>query len=524
MLFFSFVQQESTAKKATGSIGAVRCIVLVPTRELVNQVTAVFDLLCRSVGSELTIVGLGNDASASAQQPRLVGVVDVLICTPGRAAEHITMGHISLREVGPSIVVVDEADLVLSYGYEKDMVALSLALPSVFQCIMVSATGDLLEDLSGLLSKTLTRVAVDESVGLDKLSEYYIKGSDDEKFLIVYTMVKLKALKERTIFFVNSIEQGFRLKLFFERFSVKTAVLNPELPLRSRQSVINQFNAGAFDYLVATDTSEALAGSEAAGGDGEGEGDGDGDGDDRADGVNDGDGGEEGGAAKKAKGGKRKKKADPRSSTEYSSSRGVDFKAVAGVVNFDVPLTIVSYTHRVGRTARGHASGYSLTLVSDSEADTFATIAAEREAAKGTVIKPYQVNLSDLSGFRYRVDDMLRSVTKTAIKSARLLQLKAEIFNSETLKAHFEDKPVDKKALLSHDKVLAPGKALPHLKTIPFYLQPTERNEVTDAIKLNQLLGKKQEKKRKHQAKGNRNGAGAKRQKVQDPLRAIKKK
>lgn len=502
----------SSGKKVSGSCGAVRCIVLVPTRELVNQVTAVFDQVCASFGSELTIVGLGNDVSVSAQQPRLVGVVDVLVCTPGRAAEHLSAGNISLREVGPSIVVVDEADLVLSYGYEKDMIALSNALPSVFQCIMVSATGDSLEDLSGLLSKNLTRVAVAESVGLDKLSEYFIKCSDEDKFLIVYTMVKLKALKERTIFFVNSVDQGFKLKLFFERFSVKAAVLNPELPLRSRQSVINQFNAGAFDYLVATDTSETLAGSEAR--DGNAGDDGDGDDGDNGD---DGDGGD--GQGKKAGKAKKNRKRDPRSSTEYSSSRGVDFKAVAGVVNFDVPPSLVSYTHRVGRTARGHASGYSVTLVADGEADNFSGIAAEREASKGAVIKPYTVNLSDLAGFRYRVEDMLRSVSKSAIKSARLLQLKAEIFNSETLKAHFEDKPVDKKALLSHDKAIAPAKALPHLKTIPFYLTPTVNSEVTDAIKLNQLQGKK----RKHKGKHNSNREKNKKQKVQDPLMAIKK-
>jgi ATP-dependent RNA helicase DDX56/DBP9 len=52
---------------------------------------------------------------------------------------------------------------------------------------------------------------------------------------------------------VNDIDECYRLKLFMERFSIKSAVLNSELPQAARNHIILSFNHGAFDYLIATD-------------------------------------------------------------------------------------------------------------------------------------------------------------------------------------------------------------------------------------------------------------------------------
>jgi ATP-dependent RNA helicase DDX56/DBP9 len=56
--------------------------------------------------------------------------------------------------------------------------------------------------------------------------------------------------------FVNDIERCYRLKLFLEQFSIKTCVLNSELPLNSRYHIVQEFNKGIYDYLIATDESE----------------------------------------------------------------------------------------------------------------------------------------------------------------------------------------------------------------------------------------------------------------------------
>jgi ATP-dependent RNA helicase DDX56/DBP9 len=63
----------------------------------------------------------------------------------------------------------------------------------------------------------------------------------------------------------------------------------------------------------------------------------------------------------------------------------------------------------------------------------FAQIEKE-QAAKGNKIKEYQFDMKQVEAFRYRMEDALRAVTKSAIKEARIKELKAEILNSQKLK------------------------------------------------------------------------------------------
>lgn len=79
--------------------------------------------------------------------------------------------------------------------------------------------------------------------------------------------------------------------------------------------------------------------------------------------------------------------------------------------------------------------------------------------------------MEEIEGFRYRAQDALRAVTKSAVKEARLKEIKSEILNSEKLKAYFEDNPRDLQ-VLRHDKDLHPTRIQPHLKNVPEYLVP----------------------------------------------------
>lgn len=88
-------------------------------------------------------------------------------------------------------------------------------------------------------------------------------------------------------------------------------------------------------------------------------------------------------------GGKKKKK---KRDNEYGVSRGVDFKGVQNVLNFDFPATPQSYIHRVGRTARGHDAGVALSLVSATKDDK--VLAETQEMLKADAndespLKPY---------------------------------------------------------------------------------------------------------------------------------------
>jgi superfamily II DNA/RNA helicase len=75
-----------------------------------------------------------------------------------------------------------------------------------------------------------------------------IKKTDAERVFAVHLQITGKAL-----IFVNSIHRGYKLKLFLERFGIKSGILNSELPQNSRNHIISEFNRDLFKYLIATD-------------------------------------------------------------------------------------------------------------------------------------------------------------------------------------------------------------------------------------------------------------------------------
>ena len=203
---------------------------------------------------------------------------------------------------------------------------------------------------------------------------------------------------------------------------------------------------------------------------------------------------------------------------DYGVSRGIDFHNVTFVLNFDMPPTSSGYTHRIGRTARGGASGTSLSFVTladktsskskkDSEVATrdarvlrevrhqqprLGTVEGDNVlAAIGSVDgdmaaddegrmqpSPLIFNFQELDNFRYRVEDTLRSVTSVAVKELRMAEIKREILNSNKLKAYFAENPNDLK-VLRHDKaILHPIKQKEHLKYVPEYLIPASMKGV----------------------------------------------
>ena len=266
---------------------------------------------------------------------------------------------------------------------------------------------------------------------------------------------------------MNTTDRGYRVKLFLEQFHIRSAVLNAELPLKSRLNIIEQYNVGNFDYLIATDDSTATSSPN----------------NDDDDDVENRD---------------KKKKSKKRKDSEYGVSRGLDFRGVSFVVNVDLPLSPDSYTHRIGRTARGGAKGVALSLVdidsveqlemlgeiqvsqpslpmtasapkSNSALNTDTAALMEEVDEQPTAQPqptPLEFDLREIEGFRYRVEDVIRTVTKIAVRETRASELKAEILNSQRLQNHFMENPEDLQ-LLRHDRQATHvSKVQDHLKYV----------------------------------------------------------
>lgn len=330
------------------------------------------------------------------------------------------------------------------------------------------------KNLKSLVLRNPAILQLQENTETDLLTQYTVKINDDfEKFLLTYFMLKLKVHPFGTgkiLVFVKDVDRCFRLKLFLEQFGIRSCVLNSELPVKSRYHIVQEFNRGVYDILIATDEGDKL-----------GRHDEDTDSEKEEEEEEDEVTKELESEAKEIEESepKRKsvtlketaKKPKRRPDAEYGISRGIDFQNVQSVLNFDFPTTSRNYMHRVGRTARGVGNkGWAISFVMEEDESVLERV-DKKQSAMSRELKPYAFNDSHLSSFKYRCQDALRSVTRVAIKEARVKELTNEILTSEKLKSHFENNPADLRAL-RHDKPLHPARVQPHLKHVPKYLLP----------------------------------------------------
>lgn len=451
---------DSNRKKLSPS-----AFILVPSGELCQQVYKEVSSLIDSCKAQLKVVQLTSNMPASDLRNALAGPPDILVSTPSCVAKSLSVGVLKSESINDSleILVLDEADLLLSFGYEEDLKALTALVPRRCQCLLMSATSSAdVDKLKKLVLHnpyvlTLPEVeGVKDEVIPKNVQQFWVSCGDRDKLVHILALLKLDLVQKKVLIFTNAIDMSFRLKLFLEKFGIKSAVLNAELPQNSRLHILEEFNAGLFDYLIATDDRETKEKEKA----------------------------NEGSLAETRK---SKKHAKQKLDSEFGVVRGIDFKNVHTVINYDMPLSATGYVHRIGRTGRAYSTGSSVSLVSPDEMEILKEIKSflgDDENNESNVISPYPLLTKNaVESLRYRAEDTAKSVTKIAVREARAQDLRNEILNSEKLKAHFEVNPRDLD-LLKHDKVLSKKPPAPHLSDVPDYLLDATTKEASKMVKL----------------------------------------
>ena len=468
------ILQSVLRKKAASSKNkTVSALILVPTRELAEQVHTSIKTFTAFCSKDVRSVNITQRISDSVLHAILQDIPDILVSTPARALQNLNNGSISLQDL--THLVIDEADLVLSYGYENDINALAQAIPRGVQTILMSATLTTeVDTLKGLLCREpVTLKLEDKKENGQDLVQYVVKCGEDEKFLLIYVILKLQLIKGKIIIFVADVDRSYHVKLYLEQFGIKSCVLNSELPVNSRLHAVQEFNKGIYDIIIAADDQEVIGGITNK--------------KSKAEKLSD---SEQAGAtddeseieAKSAKPLPTNKQKD------YGVSRGIDFQNVTCVLNFDLPSSAKAYTHRIGRTARAGRSGTALSFVVPQELhgkhkptsisstkydEKILDRITTRQAKKGKEVKDYNFDMDQVSAFRYRVNDAMRAVTKASVREARTREIKQELLKSEKLKRHFEENPDDLRHL-RHDNESRTARVQNHLKHVPDYLMPAK--------------------------------------------------
>lgn len=447
-------------------------IVLVPTKELASQVSTVLEQLTLYCSKDVKNLNASSDMSHAVLSSLLLESPEIIIATPAKLLSLLetNINAISLENL--KFLVIDEVDLVLSFGYQDDLTKISEFLPlqKSLQTFLMSAT--LNDDIQDLKKRFCRSPAIlkfnDDQITKDdsKLLQYYVKTTEFDKFLLCYVIFKLGLIKGKSLIFVNNIDRGYRLKLVLEQFGIKSCILNSELPANSRQHIVDQFNKNVYQLLIATDDTEYIREEDEEEKESEVSED-----SKEVDGKNN---------------NKKNKKLQVKKDKEYGVSRGVDFKNVACVLNFDLPTTAKSYVHRVGRTARAGKSGTAISFVvplkefgkhkpsmcpTAKRDEKILTRIIKQQSKLGLELQPYSFDNKQVEGFRYRLEDGFRAVTQVAVREARIKELKQELLASDKLKRHFEENPQELQSL-RHDKELHPARVQQHLKRVPEYLLP----------------------------------------------------
>ncbi|TVY91390.1 ATP-dependent RNA helicase [Lachnellula willkommii] len=466
-------------RKEISTTQCTSALILVPTRELAEQVTKAVEFFAAFATKDVRAINLTHKVSDAVQRSLLADFPDIVITTPARASANLESSALSLEHLAH--LVIDEADLVLSYGYDEDLQNVAKIMPKGVQTILMSATLTTeVETLKGLFCRNPTVLKLEEAeTEGEGVSQFVVKCGEDEKFLLIYVILKLKLIKGKIIVFVDDIDRCYRLKLYLEQFGIRSCILNSELPVNTRIHVVEEFNKNVYDVIIASDEHEVLGDEDEL----------------KADEAE-----EESTAAIEKAPIEKKKGVDPEEvkepskkkrktaekDKEYGISRGIDFQNVACVLNFDLPTSSKSYTHRIGRTARAGQTGMALSFViptnlyqkhmptsiasSENDEKVLAKI-MKHQAKKGKDVKPYHFPMEHVDAFRYRMGDALRAVTRIAIREARTRELRQELMKSEKLKRHFEENPGDLHHL-RHDGELRPARVQSHLKHVPNYLLP----------------------------------------------------
>ncbi|XP_015920743.2 probable ATP-dependent RNA helicase DDX56 [Parasteatoda tepidariorum] len=441
------ILQQLLQRKRSNYVQETTVLIIAPSKELCKQINNNINELTKFCFQDITSFDVSPQVDLSTQRPLLRDKPDIVIGTPMRILAHLQENNLRL-ENSLRTLVIDEADLLFSFGCKSDVLKILNStqksyLPPIYQVFLMSATlsQDLgtLKKLIRLHNPVVLKLKEPELPERDRLTQYHIKCEEEDKFVLMYALLKLNLIQGKSLIFVKSVDRCYQLKLYLEQFGIKSCILNCELPASCRVHVVNQFNMGIYDIIIASDERVADAPSSTPA--------------------------------------KKKFKKDK----EYGVSRGIDFQFVSNVINFDFPYSVEAYVHRVGRTARGNADGAALSFVSLKEMPHLKQV--EDYFSDGTEdakfeFKPYLFKMEELEGFRYRARDAFRAVTSIAVREARLKEIKSELLNSKNLKSYFDDNPRDLQ-ILRHDKALHTVKLHSHLKDIPDYIvPPTLKNAV----------------------------------------------
>lgn len=305
--------QSGTGKTGAFTIGSVASIrinlqkpqilMLSPVRDLAIQTYELVKCLIRRMNVQVSLC-IGNGVSANVSKIEDINLdAQIIVGTPGRVWDCLRRGRLHTDEL--RILILDEADEMLSKGFKDQIKTIFQFLPKDIQVGLFSATlpTDILE-LSNAFMRDPVRILVKkEQLTLEGIRQYYIYLKNDGWKMDVLKDLYSSLHMAQTIIFCNSKQRVIDLqkKLSEENFSVD--ILHGGMEQQERNEIMQRFRKGDSCILISTDI----------------------------------------------------------------ISRGIDVQQISLVINYDLPFRPESYIHRIGRSGRYGRRGIAINLVTDDD-------------------------------------------------------------------------------------------------------------------------------------------------------------
>jgi ATP-dependent RNA helicase len=303
--------QSGTGKTATFSIGVLQkvdiglretqALILAPTRELAQQTQSVVLALgdYMNVQAHACIGGtkVGEDVK------KLDYGQHVVVGTPGRVFDMIRRGNLRTSHIG--MLVLDEADEMLSRGFKEQIYDIYRYLPPRTQIVVVSATlpPEVLEITKKFMTEPVQVLVRRDELTLEGIRQFFVDVAREEwKFDTLCDLYDTLTIAQSVIF-CNTKRKVDWLADKMRQANFTVAAMHGEMPQKERDAIMNEFRRGVSRVLITTDV----------------------------------------------------------------WARGLDVQQVSVVFNYDLPLNRENYLHRIGRSGRFGRKGIAINFVTKED-------------------------------------------------------------------------------------------------------------------------------------------------------------
>jgi ATP-dependent RNA helicase RhlE len=226
-------------------------LVLVPTRELAEQVKEVFKIFSTDLPKKVKVMAVYGGVSINPQMKALQGI-NILVATPGRLLELVEANAVNLSKT--EILILDEADKMLNLGFKEQMSRIFRLLPFRRQNLLFSAT--LSKDLDAINQVLLKDPVVikieEEEFDVELITQKAFLVKEEKKGPLLRYLIKENDMQQ-VLVFTSSVYQADNVAQKLKKNGIDAMAIHSKKSQGARTEALRRFKARQIRVLVATD-------------------------------------------------------------------------------------------------------------------------------------------------------------------------------------------------------------------------------------------------------------------------------